>query len=164
MASRGSLVEAIDAAVETLTASTAFQGRCGVDNPTAAEARIALDTLTDNDGLKERRPFAILKIATRGSNQVGEGIVIDLVAGGGVIVYLTDNSRSDEHSQSYRDFLEFAGMTIDDMERSSGFDMNLPFHDSEMILPPQRTQRSERQVGSHDYWEVAFLVHFGDRE
>jgi hypothetical protein len=165
MSLNGSLVDALDAAINTLAASSTFQGRCGKSSASDAEDCIFLDVITDDQGLENQRPFALLKIATRGSNQVAEGVAVDLVAGGGVIVYLTDNARSDaSHKLSYRDFLRFAGKVMDEMEEDSGFGDYLPFHDAEMILPPQRTPRSERQARRHDYWEVAFLLNFGDRE
>jgi len=161
----GSMVDSLDAAVETLASSGAFQSRVGVATSAAAKDHIAFDTLVDNDGLASHRPFAIVKIATRGSNQVGEGVAIDLVAGGGILVYLADNARSNQdHGLSYRDFLTFVGLVIDDMEQDSGFNDYLPFHDSEMVLPPQRTPRDVRVPGQMDYWEVAFLLQYGDRD
>lgn len=161
----GSMASALDAATDTLSESDSFQERCGVTTAAAAKAMIGWDTLADNEGLEKRRPFAIVKISTRGANEVGEGIVIDLVAGGGVIVYLTDNARhAQDHNQSYRDFLVWVGNVIDEMEELSGFEDVLPFHDVEMIVPPQRTPRSERHAPDNDYWEVAFLLTYGDRE
>lgn len=162
--SAGSMVAALDATTETLAASTSFQQRLSVANADAAKKVIAWDTLTDNEGLAKRRPFAIVKISTRGANEVGEGITIDLVAGGGVIIYLTDNARATlDHNQSYRDFLGWCGMVMDEMEQLSGLDDYLPFHDAEMILPPQRTPRNAR-TQDNDYWETAFLLQYGDRQ
>jgi hypothetical protein len=158
------MAAALDAATETLAASASFQDRLGVGSAAAAKDHIAWDTLVDNDGLQGQRPFAILKVSTRGGNEVGEGITIDLVAGGGIIVYLADNARETaDHNDSYRNFLEFCGNVIDDMEELSGFGDYLPFHDAEMILPPQRTPRNQRTT-DNDYWETAFLLQYGDRE
>jgi len=119
--------------MESLAASTAFQDRIGVQLSTKAKDRIVLDQLQDNEGLHPRRPFGLLKVASRGANQVGEGIAIDLVAGGSIILYLTDNARyQGDHKQSYLDFLEFTGLVIDEIEGVSGFNDYLPFHDAEM--------------------------------
>lgn len=160
-----SLLQALDAATETLAVSACFRNRVGASHSWQARKHIGYDTLVDNDGLHVRRPCAILKVTSRGSNEVAEGIAIDLVAGGGVILYLCDNAREQrDHSQSYRDFLRFAGGVIDDMELRSGFDEYLPFHDAEMVMPPQRTHRSVRsQDQSNDYWECAYLLQYGDR-
>jgi len=87
LSSDGSLAAALDAATDTLAASSTFQSRVGAASAAAAKARIFWDNLLDNDGHRSQRPFAIVKLTSRGANQVGEGIAIDLLAGGGVLVY-----------------------------------------------------------------------------
>lgn len=164
MAATTSMGKALESATDILAESSSFQSRCGAADADAAANYIGWDTLADNEGLHDRRPFAIVKVTARGSNQVSEGIAVDLVAGGGVLVYLCDNARANlDHSESYLDFLEFVGGVIDDMEADSGVSDAFPFHTAELILPPQRTPRSER-TPDNDYWETAFLLQYGDRD
>jgi len=160
----GSIALALDAAVATLADSSGFQSRVGASTAVEAKEHIAFDTISDNEDLTSKRPYAIVKVSSRGSNQVAEGVAIDLVAGGGILIYLTDNARKDaDHNLSYRDFLVFCGNVIDDMEQDSGFGDYLPFHDAEMVMPPQRTPRDKRVPGQMDYWEAVFLLQYGDR-
>lgn len=164
MSATTSMAKSLESATDILAASSTFRGRCGASDATAAKRYIGWDTLADNEGLQERRPFAIVKVTARGSNQVSEGIAVDLVAGGGVLIYMCDDARySDDHSESYIDFLEFIGGAMDNMELVSGVSDAFPFHSAELILPPQRTPRSER-TPQNDYWEAAFLLQYGDRE
>lgn len=164
----GSMAMALEAATETLAGCEAFQERVGAADADAAREHIGWDTLEDNEGLAIRRPFAIIKITARGANQVADGIAIDLVAGGAVLIYLCDNADGNlTHAENYLDFLGFVGAVIDQMEAVSGYGDELPFHDAEMILPAMRTPRGERTPNNayapaNDYWEAAFLLRYGD--
>ena len=156
----GSLSDALSAAESTLLASATFVNRILANTADQPEDHVHLDQLADNSGLDALRPYALLRIAGRGSNPIAEGIEISLTVGGGILLLLDDISRGPTHRLSYLDFLDFCGNVIDDLEDLSGQSDYLPFK-SELIFAPQRTLRANR-TSDNDYWTAVFLLNWGD--
>jgi hypothetical protein len=159
-----SLSLALEAARQTLLQSTVFQNRVYAADPEGAVANhVHLDELADNDGLSGLRPYALLKYCDRGSQVIAEGIQVDLIVSGGILLWLEFDARDDltTHDDQYWDACNFFGGVIDQMEELSGADEYLPFR-SELIVAPHRVPRAQRRTG-YDYWYAAFLLHYGDQ-
>lgn len=161
----GSMALAIDAARTLVLASTAFTARVAAapTQGTAAE-HVYLDIAENYDRLQDLRPFLSLKYADRNSVVIAEGVAVDLIVNGDLVLVIEDNANYPEptdHNDSYLDFLNFAGGVIDDIEELSGSDAYLPFR-SEMLIAPRRTPRAEREE-KNDYWATAFRLTYGDQ-
>lgn len=159
----GSMALAIEAAENTLLASESFAARILAADPAAAVAeRVYYDSIAEDTGMATMRPFALLKYAQRASNVISEGIQIDLMVGGGLLLLLEDNVSEEfkTHNDVYMDFVNWIGSTIDEMELLSGDDEYLPFR-SELVFAPRRTKRAGRQT-DRDFMTAAFLLTYGD--
>lgn len=159
-----SLSLALEAARQTLLQSSVFQDRVDLADPGASyEDHVWLDELADNDGLSSYRPYALLKYCDRGSVVIAEGIQVDLIVNGGILLWLEFDARDDltTHNDQYWDACNFFGGVIDQMEALSGSDEYLPFR-SDLIVAPHRTERAKRRDG-YDYWWAGFVLHYGDQ-
>jgi hypothetical protein len=155
---------ALESARQTLAVTTVFAERVAAADPGAlAATHIWLDEIADNDGLSDHRPYALLKYCDRGSTVIAEGIQVDLIVSGGIVLWLEFDARSDltDHDDQYVDACNFFGGVIDQMETLSGSGDYLPFR-SEMIVAPHRTSRKDRRTGN-DYWWAAYLLVYGDQ-
>lgn len=159
----GSLSLALAGVRTLLLASDAFVDRITDAWPGATPAdSIYYDTVTAIEGLHERRPYALVKYAERGSHVIAEGVAVDLIVSGGILLLLEDNANyRDDHNDSYLDYCNWIGSVMDEIEILSGSDDYLPFR-SDLIFSPQRTERGKRQE-DHDYWTAAFVLEYGDQ-
>lgn len=156
-----SLADAIAAAKATLLAGASFSARVLAHGGTAV-THVHLDRLADPDGLADHRPYALLRVASRGSNPIAEGIDLSLTVGGGILLLLEDTAReTSTHEASYVNFITWIGDVIDELEDLSGRDDYLPFK-SELIYAPQRVQRGH-QTADNDYWTAVYLLNWGDQ-
>jgi hypothetical protein len=159
-----SLSLALESARQTLLESAVFAAAVEAADPGAELAsHVHVDEVTDNDTLTAYRPYALLKYCDRGSTVIAEGIQVDLIVSGGIILWLEmpASDAYDDHQDQYWDALNFFGGVIDEMEGLSGTEDYLPFR-SEMIVAPHRTPRRDRRPGN-DYWWAAFLLSYGDQ-
>jgi hypothetical protein len=160
----GSLSLAMQAAVNTLLASEAFADRIHDADPSAEIGdRVYYDSLFDTDNLSLKRPFALLKYAERGSNVIAEGLQVDLIVDGGILLLLEADANREysSHNDVYVDFCNWIGQVIDQMELLSGDGDYLAFR-SELVFAPRRTKRAARSE-EHDYLTAAFVLHYGDQ-
>jgi hypothetical protein len=158
----GSLSLALDVAKTTLQASTAWIAAVAARDPDGDFEHLLYYSLDNDNGIAEQYPLALLRYASRGSNPIAEGISVDLVVGGGILLLieeLADPQLGDQ--DSYIEFCNLVGKVIDEMELLSGEGDYLPFQ-SEMLVAPQRTKRAE-QSGENDYWQAVFLLRYGDQ-
>lgn len=85
---------------------------------------------------------------------------------GSVGVLITDNAihqgNNDpiHHKESKRNFVNFVGSILDDIEQVAGVDVNLGFQAIEMVMPYTRTPLHHRSV-NNDIWEFGLAVRFG---
>ena len=160
----GSLSESLDAARTTLLACAAFSAAVEAADPDRTVTQhIFFDCLADSEGLAGWRPYALLKYCDRGSTVIAEGIQVDLIVAGGIVLWLEMDAREDltDHNDQYLDACNWFGQVIDQMEALSGSGQYLPFR-SEMLVAPQRTMRSQRRE-DHDFWSAGFLLVYGDQ-
>lgn len=162
----GSLSESIAALATTLADCAAFRARVMAGSRADALRSIHYGALIDAEGLRLKRPFASLWFAVAGANAIADGMSVDLRSGGGIWLRFEDNAEhQDCPADSYTDFLNFVGETIDQLHELAGYNDYLPIQDTDMVLQPTRTPRTLRtsQSGENDYWQAVWLVSWGDR-
>lgn len=160
----GSLSEPMVLLRNTLAACAAFQTRVSAADAEEAKASIFYGPLVNNAGLSENRPFACMVFAVAGANEVADGVQIELDAGGGILLRLEDNAQyPDSDEDSYIDFLNFVGQTLDQLKNLAGYDDNFPMSSYQVVLPPDRTERTKRtRDAENDYWVCVVQIHFGN--
>lgn len=154
---------ALAAADAVLQQSATFAARVEAADPGASlDSHIYYDQMAANSGIASLRPYALLKVGSRGTNVLGEGVAVDLVVGGGIILLLEFNADQTitTHKENYLDALNFFGGVIDEIEALSGVNDNLAFR-SDVVFPPLRTRRAERDPTNLDYWSMVAFLDYG---
>ena len=149
----------------TVSDSSTFQTRTGAANAAAALAFIHYGVVTDDTGLTNQRPLAIVQIVGIGSSAVSDGIGIDLsVTGELSLVFQDDANHQTDHNDSLLDFVNFCDGVMDDLRLASGVGDSFPIQHERMIVMPERTMRRKRDSDNNDYWEASYLIGWNEGE
>lgn len=161
----GSMAESVICLRDTVAALPEFQNRATPAYDLAgAKTRIYFDIATEfHDRVWERCPYAVIKFAEQGAVEVADGVAIDLLGGGGLVLALFDNARFPKnHGHSTLDFLSFAGSLFDAITEQPGYDDTFPINAGTLVMPPMRTPRVERRQPDNDYWACAWTFSYGE--
>lgn len=169
-----SMARAVSSVISLVAASATFQTRVGAANATEARAHIygheAYTPAADNseEGVAGLRPFAVVDIADRFDwSPLQPSCFIRLDVSGDVVLVLEDNARETwinddsepSYSDSFVDFLNFAGGVIDDMNgklNDASMD-TFGFQSVRMLAPPTRSDADQRGAGTDDHWFAMFV-------
>lgn len=155
----------IEGAEALLAASESFRLRVGAANPANAKHQIHFsenglgEDVQKGQTLSDKRPFAIIGLASHDYTQISQGAQIDLGAMGGTYIVFVDNpSDPKDPKRSYLDFLDWIGSCIEDIADLVGSDGYFPFSAISLIIDPKRPNVSARK--SDDYWLAAYVLTF----
>ncbi len=157
---RGSISLALAQLRTSLSESVEFQNYTGSQNAAEALERIRYYTVRDDADTWKQRPFALLKMTQRGSNSIGDGVVVELATGGSILLSLEDNAKHKESDDdSYIEFCNFAGSVMDDLEDNSGFNDHFATDQTDVLFGPERTPRNQREEQA-DFWQIVYVVNY----
>lgn len=160
----GSMAVPLERLRETIAASATFQTRTGSADATEAIEHVYRESVANGGGLSELRPYVVVRLGQQGANEIAEGVQIELVVSGGLLVFLEANADEtiEDEGENYIDFLNFAGLLFDELTQLSGVDDYFPSRRIELVYAPTRTLRAARNAElGNDVWQVCWLFNYG---
>jgi hypothetical protein len=168
-----SMARAVSSVISLVAASATFQARVGAANATEARAHIygheayIPPTANADEGVSGLRPFAVVDIADRFEwLPMQMSCFIRLDVAGDVVLVLEDNARETwinddsepSYSDSFVDFLNFAGGVADDMngKLSDATYDSFGFQSVRLLSPPTRSMPEDRGNTDTDHWFAVF--------